>query len=32
MDTLVAEILTDAIDMAKIVYKKGFTGEIMLGN
>jgi chromosome segregation ATPase len=32
MDTLVAEMLTDSIDMAKIVFKKGFTGEIVLGN
>ena len=32
MDTLVAEILVDALDLAKIVYKKGFTGELILGN
>lgn len=32
MDTLVSEILVDALDLAKIVYKKGFTGELILGN
>jgi len=26
MDTLVKEILTDCIDMAKVVYKDGLTG------
>lgn len=32
MDTLVSEILVDCLDLAKKVYKKGFTGEIVLGN
>jgi len=32
MDVLVAEMLVDALDMAKIVYKKGFTGECILGD
>ena len=32
MDTLVSEILVDALDLAKIVFKKGFTGELILGN
>lgn len=32
MDTLVSEILMDCIDMAKIVYKKGLTGQIILGD
>lgn len=31
MDTLVSEMLMDCMDMAKIVYKKGLTGEIILG-
>ena len=32
MDTLVSEILVDALDLAKVVFKKGFTGELILGN
>lgn len=32
MDTLVQELLTDCIDMAKTVYKDGFTGQIVLGD
>jgi hypothetical protein len=32
MDTLVKEILTDCIDMAKVVYKDGLTGQIVLGD
>lgn len=32
MDTLVSEILTDALDMARRVYKKGLTGQIILGD
>lgn len=32
MDVLVSEMITDSLDMAKKVYKKGFTGEIILGN
>lgn len=32
MDTLVSEILVDCLDIAKKVYKKGFTGEVILGN
>lgn len=32
MDTLVSEILMDCLDMAKIVYKKGLTGQIILGD
>lgn len=32
MDTLVAEVLTDCLNLAKKVYKKGFTGQILLGN
>lgn len=32
MDTLVAEMLTDALDMARHVYKKGLTGQIILGD
>lgn len=32
MDTLVKEILTDCIDMAKVVYKEGMTGQIILGD
>ena len=31
MDTLVSEMLMDCMDMAKVVYKKGLTGEIILG-
>lgn len=32
MDTLVKEIISDSIDMAKIVYKEGLTGQLILGN
>lgn len=32
MDTLVREILTDCINMAGKVYKKGMTGQIVLGD
>ena len=32
MDTLVKEMLTDCIDMAKIVYKDGMTGQLVLGD
>jgi hypothetical protein len=32
MDTLVKEILTDCIDMAKVVYKDGMTGQLVLGD
>lgn len=32
MDTLVQEILTDALNMAKRVYKKGMTGQLILGD
>ena len=32
MDTLVAEMLTDALNLARKVYKKGLTGQIILGN
>ena len=32
MDTLVSEMLTDALDLARRVYKKGFTGQILLGD
>ena len=32
MDTLVKEMLSDAIDMAKVVYKDGLTGQIILGD
>lgn len=32
LDTLVKEMLTDCIDMAKIVYKDGMTGQIILGD
>lgn len=32
MDTLVKEMLTDCIDIAKIVYKNGLTGQMVLGN
>lgn len=31
MDTLVSEMLMDCMDMAKVVYKKGLTGELILG-
>lgn len=32
MDTLVKEMLLDCIDIAKIVWKNGFRGEIILGD
>lgn len=32
MDTLVKEMVHDCLDMAKTVYKKGITGQIILGN
>ena len=32
MDTLVSEMLTDALDLARKVYKKGFTGQLILGD
>lgn len=32
MDSLVKEILSDCVDMAKIVYKDGLTGQIVLGD
>lgn len=32
MDTLVKEMLLDCIDMAKVVWKNGFYGEVILGN
>lgn len=32
MDTLVKEILSDCIDMAKVVYKDGMTGQLILGD
>lgn len=32
MDTLVKEMLTDCIDVAKIAYKDGLTGQLILGN
>lgn len=32
METIISEMLTDAINIAKIVYKKGHTGEIVLGD
>lgn len=32
MDTLVKEMLSDCIDMAKIVYKEGLTGQLILGD
>lgn len=32
MDTLVAEMLVDSLNLARKVYKKGFTGEAILGN
>ena len=32
MDLVVAEMLTDSLNLAKIVYKKGLTGNIILGN
>jgi len=32
MDTLVTDLLIDCIDMAKIVWKEGLTGSIILGD
>jgi hypothetical protein len=32
MDTLVTDILIDCVDMAKIVWKNGLTGSIILGD
>ena len=32
MDTLVKEMLCDCIDMAKVVYKNGLTGQLILGD
>ena len=32
MDTLVSEMLMDCIDMAKLTYKKGITGQLIIGN
>jgi DNA repair exonuclease SbcCD ATPase subunit len=32
MDTLVKEILADSIDMAKVVFKDGLTGQLVLGD
>lgn len=32
MDTLVQEILTDSLNIAKRVYKKGMTGQLILGD
>jgi hypothetical protein len=32
MDILTEEILTDCLNEAKIVYKKGLTGTIILGD
>lgn len=32
MDTLVREILSDCIDMAKVVFKNGLTGQLILGD
>lgn len=32
MDTLVKEMLTDCIDICKIVYRNGLTGQLILGN
>lgn len=32
MDTLVSEILTDALNLARRVYKKGLTGQLILGD
>lgn len=32
METLVSEILTDALNLARKVYKKGLTGQLILGN
>lgn len=32
MDTLVKEMLSDCIDMAKVVYREGLTGQLILGD
>lgn len=32
METLISEMLTDALNVAKKVYKKGHVGEVVLGN
>jgi hypothetical protein len=32
MDLLTEEILTDCLNLAKIVYKKGLTGTLILGD
>lgn len=32
MDTMVSEILTDCLNMARRVYKKGLSGQLVLGN
>ena len=32
MDTITAEMLLDALNVAKSVYKKGLTGTIILGD
>lgn len=32
MDTLVREMISDSIDIAKIVYKDGLTGQLILGD
>lgn len=32
MDSMVKEMISDCLDMAKIVYKKGFTGQLVLGD
>jgi len=32
MDLIVCEMLLDALNQAKIVYKKGLTGTIILGD
>jgi hypothetical protein len=32
MDTLVKEMLTDCIDIAKVVYKEGLTGQLIIGD
>lgn len=32
MDIVIAEMLQDALDVAKIVYKNGLTGTLILGD
>jgi hypothetical protein len=32
MDTIVIEMLTDALNLAKVVFKKGLTGTLILGD